>query len=161
MFAASSSMNKAHIASGRFAYLMGLYGENYWRITRLFAPQRLAPGTWVSSVGDGLDVHLHVIERHPYTLELQLSYAFPDELTGRPDPSAHIRLYTDARAAEVTTCYFGPRLEDVLGRYADNRAVFDHRLRMNNFFNKWLEYLGERGHSRFTLRELAPAASAS
>lgn len=139
---------------------MGLYGENYWRITRLFAPQRLAAGAWTSSVGDGIDLRLDVIERHPYTLELQLSYAFADELTGKPDPSAHIRLYTDAQAAEVTTCYFGPRLEDVLGRDADSKTVFDHRLRMNNFFSKWLEYLGERGHSRFTLRDAAlePAA---
>jgi hypothetical protein len=26
---------------GRFAYLMGLYAENYWRLTRVFDPQQL------------------------------------------------------------------------------------------------------------------------
>ena len=130
---------------------MGLYSDNYWRLVRLFGPDRLQCGNYASCAGDGLDLQLQLIERHPYTLELKLSYAFHDELTGQPDPSAHVLCYRDARLAEVTTCYVGPRLEDALGRYADARTVFEHRLRMNTFLNKWLEYLADRGHSRFTL----------
>jgi hypothetical protein len=145
----------ARKSSGRFAYLMGLYAENYWRLTRVFGPQRLALGRYESRVGDGLDLHLDVLERHPYTLDLRLSYLFRDEHTGSPDPSAHVRLYADARVAEVTACYVGSRLEDVLGRGAEARAVFDHRLRMSAFLDKWLEYLSERGHSRFTLQPAA------
>jgi hypothetical protein len=147
-------------ASGRFAYLMGLYTENYWRLVRLFGPERLAPGVFRSSVDDGLDVELALIERHPYTLDLSLSYLFHDEVTGRPDPSARVRVYRDARMAEVTACYIGTRLEDVLGRCAAPRTVFEHRLRMNSFFDKWLEYLAERGHSRFTLHAREAAAEA-
>ncbi len=143
---------RSQIASGKFSFLMGLYADNYWRITRLFGPTELAPGRHVSHGHEDLELHLDVLERHPYTMELRLSYAFHDEVTGRPDPSAFIRLYLDAQMAEVTTCYLGPRLEDVLGRDADLRRVFDHRLRMNSFFSKWLEYLEERGHSRFTLQ---------
>jgi hypothetical protein len=150
------ALNKQKALSrGRFAYLMGLYAENYWRLTRLFGPDRLAVGRYVSSCGDGLELHVDVIERHPYTLELKLSYAFRDAASGRPEPSAHVRLYRDARVAEVTACYAESRLEDVLGRHADARAVYEHRLRMNSFLNKWLEYLGERGHSRFTLTAAA------
>ncbi len=146
-----SLRQRRHAASGRFAYLMGLYAENYWRLVRLFGPDRLDLGRWLSRVGDGLDVELLVIERHAYTLDLKLSYLFRDDLTGRPDPSAHVRVYRDARMAEVTACYVGSRLEDVLGRHAPARTVFEHRLRMNAFLDKWLEYLAERGHSRFTL----------
>ena len=57
----------------RFGWLMGLYAENHARMQRLFAPARLQEGSWVSSVGDGLDVRLDVLGRHPYTLELRLT----------------------------------------------------------------------------------------
>jgi len=147
--------NRKAIASGRFAYLMGLYAENYWRLVALFGPERLVRGEYLSSVGDGVDLRVSVLERQPYTLDLCLSYLFEDDATGRPDPSAHVRVYRDARVAEVTTCHFGPRIEDLLGRDADTRTVYDHRLRMNAFLDKWLAYLGERGHGRFTLRPLA------
>src|ERR1700744_150252 len=39
---------------GRFEFLMGLYAENYHRLTRLFAPQKLTVGDYVSDVDDGL-----------------------------------------------------------------------------------------------------------
>ena len=154
------TINREHAARGRFAWLMGVYGENYWRLVNLFSPDRLECGRYVSSVGDGLDVQLDVLAKHPYTLELKLSYTFHDELTGQPDPSAHILCYRDARVAEVTACYVGSRLEDVLGRFPDARTVLEHRLRMNGFLDKWLEYLADRGHSRFTLKPLEAPASA-
>jgi hypothetical protein len=146
--------------SARFAYLMGMYGENYWRMVRCLGPDALDVGHYRSSVGDGLDLALELIERHPYTLELRLSYLFEDARSGAPDPSAYVRLYRDAQMAEVTACYVGSRLQDVLGRDPPMRTVVDHRLRMNAFLGKWLEYLDGRGHSRFTLRPIAVSTTA-
>ena len=145
------------IQPGRFAYLMGLYAENYWRLVRCFGPDSLPLGAYSSDAHDGLDLRLEVLERHPYTVELSLSYLFRDQHSGKPDPSAHVRVYRDAQLAEVTACYVGTRLQDVLGRFPEPRTVFDHRLRMNAFLSKWIEYLDSRGHSRFTLRDHAGA----
>ena len=39
----------------RFGWLMGLYAENFALLTRLFEPADLAPGSWVSCIGDGQD----------------------------------------------------------------------------------------------------------
>lgn len=140
---------------GRFAWLMNLYDDNYWRLSRVFGAEALAVGSYRSCVHDGLDIDLTVLERAPYTAEIKLSYAFVDPLTGQPEPSAHIRVYADARAAEVTACYFGSRLEHVLGGQPSIAAIVDHRLRMNAFLNKWLEYLESLGHDRFaSLRSL-------
>lgn len=135
----------------RFAWLMGLYGENHLRLTRLFDPLRLERGRYLSSVGDGLDVRLDIIERHPYTLEIRLTYALRDPVTGEPDPSAFVRMYRDARQAEVTHCYVGRHWQDVLGLRPSSRAMLSHRLRMNAFLNKWLDYLADQGHSVATL----------
>ena len=154
-----TAAKKARIASGKFQYLMGLYAENYWRLVNGFGPDALAVGRYESDAGDGLDLIVDVIEKHPYTTEMRLSYRFHDDVTGTPDPSAYVRLYRDARLAEVTHCYVGARLEDVLGRFADPKTIFDHRLRMNSFLSKWLEYLADRGHSRFTLKPALSAAA--
>ncbi|MBJ7517139.1 MAG: DUF1249 domain-containing protein, partial [Stenotrophomonas sp.] len=101
----------------RLSWLMGLYAENHRHLVRLFAPGDLEVGSYVSSVGDGLDVRLDVIARHAYTVELRLTYDLCDPVTGQPDPSAYIRLYRDARQAETTHCYVGRRWQDVVGMY--------------------------------------------
>lgn len=137
----------------RFGYLMGLYSENHVRLVRMFDPGHLAGRSFRSSVGDGLDVRLDIIERHPYTLEMRLTYDLADPVTGQPDPSAFLRLYRDARQVEATHCYVGRRWQDTLGLDASPKSVLGYRLQLNAFLNKWLEYLGEQGHSRATLEE--------
>lgn len=141
---------------GRFAYLMGLYAENYHRLTRLFAPQKLGQGSYLSSVDDGLDLYLEIVERHRYTTELHLTYCMPDPATGALSPSAWLRIYSDARVAEVTHCHPGKTLWHNLGPFPPAKTVFQHRMRMATFLNRWLEYLAEQGHSRGTL---VPAAA--
>ena len=121
----------------RFGWLMALYAENHARLSRLFAPEHLQAGSYLSSVGDGLD--------------LRLTYDLCDPLTGEPDPSAFVRLYRDAHQAEATHCYVGRRWQDVIGLYPPPAEVISHRMRMNTFLGKWLEYLAEQGHGVATL----------
>ena len=136
----------------RFGWLMGLYAENFGKLTRLFEPADLAAGVYLSSISDGLDVRLDILEQHRFTTELRLTYSVRDPLTGEPDPSAFIRLYRDARQAEATHCYVGRRWQDVIGMYPPPEALISHRLRMNTFLNKWLDYLAEGGHGVARLR---------
>ena len=150
--------NRSALLPGRFEFLMGLYAENYHRLAHLFAPQTLAPGRYRSSVDDGLDVHMHVQERHPYTLELELTYGFVDANTGHPTPSAQLRMYTDAHVAEALHCHPGRHLWQVLGPFPEAHTVLQHRLRMNGFLSRWLEYLAEQGHSPGTLERIEEAA---
>lgn len=145
----------------RFGWLMGLYAENFHRLTRLFEPADLAPGSYVSSIGDGLDLRVEVIEQHAYTTELRLTYGLQDPVTGEPDPSAFLRLYRDARQVEATHCYVGRRWQDVIGMYPPPAEVIGHRMRMNTFLGKWLQYLAERGHGVATLRALEAEAGAA
>ena len=136
----------------RFGWLMAIYAENHARLSRLFAPADLVEGRYVSSIGDGLDLFLDVIETHRYTVELRMTYGLRDPQTGEPDPSAFLRLYRDARQVEATHCYVGRRWQDVIGMYPPPAEVIGHRMRMNTFLSKWLEYLAERGHGVATLR---------
>lgn len=144
----------------RFGWLMGLYAENFAKLTRLYEPADLAAGSYLSSIGDGLDVRLDILAQHRFTTELRLTYSVRDPLTGEPDPSAFIRLYRDARQAEATHCYVGRRWQDVIGMYPPTEALIGHRLRMNTFLNKWLDYLAEGGHGVARLRLTACADEA-
>lgn len=148
----------AALLPDRFGWLMGLYAENHQRLARLFAPQELTAGDYVSSIGDGLDVRLSLRERHPYTLEIELTYAVLDEGTGNPAPSAQLRTYLDARMTEALHCQPGRDLWQVLGPLAPARNVMLHRLRMNGFLNRWLEYLAGQGHAQATLVALPTVA---
>jgi uncharacterized protein YqiB (DUF1249 family) len=138
----------------RFGWLMALYTENHARMTRLFEAAHLPVGRYASDIGDGLPVNLEVLEQHRYTTEIRLTYAITDPVTGEPDPSAWLRLYHDARQLEATHCYVGRRWQDVIGMYPPPAAVVGHRLRMNTFLGKWLQYLAERGHGVATLHPL-------
>lgn len=141
---------------GRFAWLMALYSENHEKMGRLFPARALAPGRWVSDVGDGVPLHVDVIGQHPYTSELRLSYAIADPVTGEPDPSAYLRLYHDADQLEATHCYVGRRWQDVIGLHPTPERLLGHRMRMNTFLGKWLQYLLERGHGGASLRYEGP-----
>ena len=143
----------------RFGWLMALYAENFSRLTRLFEPADLAPGVYFSSINDGLDLRVEVLDQHPYTTELRMTYALRDPVTGVPDPSAFLRLYSDARQVEATHCYVGRRWQDVIGMYPPPAAVLDHRMRMNTFLGKWLQYLAERGHGVATLHSCEEAVA--
>ena len=142
---------------GRFGWLMALYAENHRKLVRLFEPGDLAVGSYASSIGDGLDLRLDVLEQHRFTSELRLTYAMVDAATGAPDPSAFVRLYRDARQAEATHCYVGRRWQDAIGMYPPSDTLIRHRLRMNTFLGKWLDYLAEQGHGVARLRPLADA----
>ncbi|MEO6264215.1 MAG: DUF1249 domain-containing protein [Luteimonas sp.] len=143
----------------RFGWLMGLYAENFNRLTRLFEPADLAPGAYLSCIDDGLDLRIDVLGQHPYTTQLRMTYTLQDPLTGEPDPSAFLRLYSDARQVEATHCYVGRRWQDVIGMYPPPAKVLDHRMRMNTFLGKWLEYLAERGHGVATLHVASEATA--
>jgi uncharacterized protein len=137
---------------GKFGWLMALYAENHARLQRLFEPADLAPGHYESDIGDGLPLQLHVLEQHRYTTELRLTYNMLDPVTGEPDPSAYLRVYHDARQVEATHCYVGRRWQDVIGMYPPPAELIGHRLRMNTFLGKWIQYLAESGHGVATLR---------
>jgi len=142
---------------GKFGWLMALYAENHGRLQRLFEPADLAPGRYASDIGDGLALQLDVLGQHRYTTELRLTYNMLDPVTGEPDPSAYLRVYHDARQVEATHCYVGRRWQDVIGMYPPPAEVIGHRLRMNTFLGKWLQYLAESGHGVATLRLRAVA----
>ena len=104
-----------------------------------------------SETSQPIDVLLEVTEHHRYTVDLILTYCLRDAKTGGLVPSANIRMYRDARMAEVRHYHSDLRLERAIGPLPPARTIFERRVRQSSFLNRWLEYLAEQGHSMGTL----------
>lgn len=129
---------------GTFASLMDLYERNYMLIRRL-APD--LPGEGVaqdSCAATGLPLHLEVLGRHPYTSDIVLTYQFQRPRGRAAEPNLQVRIYHDARVAEVMSAHL--RHWPVFAHDdVDTRDLY-RRWKVNRFLFKWLSYCLHQGH---------------
>lgn len=129
-----------------FVSLMSLYESNYIRLGWLIPALDSIAGTMISEVEGDCPLRVTIEERSRYTTTLTLTYVFEDESGVSTDPDLQIRIYHDARLAEVQSCARWHRhamLESIRSELA--RALGERWLR-NVMLNKWLDYCVERGH---------------
>lgn len=140
----------AHDTPGSFAALMDLYERNYINLRRLLPVMPPASTACVSRVVGGLDLYLRICERSRYTSDLVLSYQFcQDDGTITAEPNLHIRIYHDARMAEVMAAHLRHRATFAAGFYPSPQADGAHlyaRWQTNRFLFKWLAYCLRQGH---------------
>lgn len=140
----------AHDTPGSFPALMDLYERNYINMRRLLPIMPPAATVRISRTPGGLDLHLRVVERCRYTSELILTYYFGQEngsLIAEPD--LRIRVYHDARLAEVMAAHLrhpGFLATELLDLGRTDPIPLYHRWRINRFLYKWLTYCLRQGH---------------
>lgn len=128
--------------TGTFAGLMDLYERNYIGLRRLF-PHLPPVGMWVvSEVPSGLSLHAQVRQQFRYTSELSLTYFFAAGERRRAQPNLCLRIYHDARQAEVMSA----QLRHWPAFQGDDRTELHARWRVNRFLYKWLNYCLHQGH---------------
>lgn len=137
--------------SGTFAGLMDLYERNYIGIRRLIPNMPGIHTALVSQVPDGISLHLDVIERFRYTTELALTYHFYREQGLVAEPDLRIRVYHDARQAEVMSAHLRHWPEFKVIEEGGNQMQLRSRWHVNRFLYKWLNYCLHQGHSFNTL----------
>ena len=121
---------------GSFAALMELYESNYIYLRRLVPQLDGRRDAQVSSIDRGPDLHLEVIERCPYTTTLMLTHRFPRPEGDEWLPDLQVRIYHDARVAEVLKTDNEVTVQGTLAwRWAANR-----------FLIRWLLYCLGEGH---------------
>ena len=129
-----------------FAALMDMYEANYIRLRQLAPELFRLQGSHVSRVADGLDLHLKVVEVTRHTWTLWLSYDFGPGCEPRHRPDLTVRIYRDARQAEVLSraCRFETLSPQRFA--ADLDTMLLCKWRLNRFLYKWLGYLLRQGH---------------
>ncbi len=133
---------KKRRTSGRFASLMELYENNYM-LVRLLIPElrSLQDGHYVSRISDAMDLELSQIEHCRYTTTFNLTYRFENSLRQPCEPDLTIRLYHDARTAEVVTGLIQTQRAE-----SRRKRGLDDSWQLNRFLFKWLRYCLHQGH---------------
>ncbi len=131
---------------GDFVSLMTLYESNYVRLQRLAPTLAAIEGAITSTVAGDCPLHLRIEERGPYTTTFTLTYLFDSPAGQFADPDLQVRVYHDARLAEVLSCARWHRHEVLAAIKSDLYCQLGDRWLRNVMLNKWLDYCVERGH---------------
>ena len=133
--------------------LLALQEDLYHRLSILLPDAVSSEDYLESRVGDLPVLRLEVLERHKYTLFFRLTYRFE---AGREavqyQPNAHIRLYYDARVAEVTSFEWLQGIQRFSHPELPPKKVLRRSWRLNRALDKWLDYLLGQGHSVDTFK---------
>jgi uncharacterized protein YqiB (DUF1249 family) len=100
-------------------------------------------------------IQLLIIETSPYTNLVMLEQI---QATGKwlNNPRLSVRLYHDARMAEVISAANHPRVEGVNGYPNRKMHLPDEKLQLNQFLAEWLGYCVQHGH---VLLEIKPGVT--
>lgn len=85
-------------------------------------------------------LHARLLERTPYTLTLELTHYFPANNAIHPEPAVQVRVFLDAKLAEVMCADSKPSVYSALQRNPTPKAVLDYKWRLNYFLEKWLDH---------------------
>jgi uncharacterized protein YqiB (DUF1249 family) len=139
---------------------MALYEGNFIKLVALAPSLSLAgpaaaaradaapvPTARISRTARDLDLHLAVDAVTRYTVDLRLTYLFEEPTGLAADPDLHLRMYLDARMVEVISWSVSHRHEVLRQLAASSGRELDRRWSQNIMLGKWLDYLGDMGHS--------------
>ena len=119
----------------------------------LLIPERVTYyDSFQSRVAGSPLLRMDILERHPYTHFLRLTYQFEEDEQREIAPDAHIRMYHDARLAEVTS--FNPEQGFTRSSHPwyPQQQLFQRNWRHNLALDKWLGYLLHQGHGVTTMQ---------
>jgi uncharacterized protein YqiB (DUF1249 family) len=129
-----------------FVSLMTLYESNYIRLRHLTHDLANLPDVTVSVPSGDCPLRLSIEERGRYTTTFTLTYLFEQDGIATTDPDLSVRVYHDARLAEVMRSAPRHRHRVLCGLRTQLNHELDARWRRNTMLNKWLDYCAERGH---------------
>lgn len=105
-------------------------------IPELFSIQQQAVGLAQHKTA----LQLRVIERSPFTLTIELNHRFGQDLEALMLPAVKIRVYQDAKSAEVLRDYVRQDVKKTVKDIGESVAILNYKWRLNYFLAKWLDH---------------------
>jgi uncharacterized protein YqiB (DUF1249 family) len=113
---------------------------NYERLLKLIPGLKNMDESQVACAAGKPALHLALLENSPYTITLELSHCFSKGFESLLEPAVRIRVYLDARAAEVLCDHDRPQVHHALERECQAREVMDYKWSLNYFLSQWLDH---------------------
>ena len=136
----------------RLGRLHDVQAEIFQQLQLLIPEQEIHFDSFVSRVNGSPLLRMDILERHPYTQFLRLTYQFENGKEPELAPDAHIRMYKDARMAEVTSFNPDQGCRRTAHPWYPPHQLFQKNWRQNLVLNKWLGYLLQQGHGVDTMQ---------
>jgi len=125
---------------------------NYQLILKLIPYLRYLEESAVSHAHNTPDLHLHIIERSPYTTVISLTHEFTAGSARIPAPDLWLRVCHDARVVEAIANQDGASPAHARTYTWHKGLDADIKWRLNTFAEKWLKQCLKYGH-KFENRE--------
>ena len=119
-------------------WLARICEANFERLLRLVPDLASLPISAIAKAEGRPLLQLELLEQSPYTLTLELSHRFGFE--SLLEPAVKIRVYLDARAAEVLSDHARPHVHQALQGEPKAREVMDYKWKLNYFLSRWLDH---------------------
>lgn len=130
-----------------FAALMEMYENNYIYMRRLVPDLDRSQDVVTSRVDGAVDLHMEVLDRHAYTTSLRLTHHFTHGDEPEVIPNLMLRIYHDARVAEVLPASWLRGFRYWSCRELPPVGTLAWRWEVNRFLNRWLRYCLGEGHA--------------
>jgi uncharacterized protein YqiB (DUF1249 family) len=159
MIADTYMVTEGDVYPGSFGGLMALYESNFIKLAHLLGELRTGDINAVSHAPGDLPLHFtqEAQDANRYTVDLRLTYLFQHAGPPVADPDLRVRLYLDARMAEVRGWARHHRHGVLVHLREQYGRELDRRWSRNMMLSKWLDYLLDRGHTFAERREAALA----
>lgn len=125
---------------------INLYERNYVQLMAVMPQMRKLDSSVVLLVGQFGRLCLDVLESSPYTSVVMLTYQLGSGDRWVKDPQITVRMYHDAKVAEVIAYqqhqYMRPWYHDM----GETRAVSPEKRQVNLFLSEWLSHCLREGY---------------
>lgn len=146
MLTGSDMVTECLAHRGTLGGLISLYESNFIKLSALVGAAGYNTGRFHSTCPHDLELHLCIEDGTRYTRMLRLTYLFAEPEGTVAEPDLAVRVYLDARLAEVAAWADFHRHEVLSSLVHQYERELDRRWARNMVLSKWLDYLLDNGH---------------
>ena len=117
-----------------------IYESNYLKLLRLIPNLSSIKGHAIGYSAGKPALYLKIIEKTSYSITLQLSHCFKKNPDHFLEPAVKIRIYLDARLAEVIRDHAKSDVFRTIKKLQQNNEAIDYKWTLNYFLEKWLSH---------------------
>ncbi len=114
--------------------------SNYQKLFRLIPNLRSLNKSAIGHTHNKPPLRIDILERNPYTLTIELTHCFKQQLSELLAPAVKIRIYLDAQLAEVIRDNDRPAVDRVYQNPGRALEIQEYKWRLNYFLQKWLDH---------------------
>ncbi|MGY6276112.1 DUF1249 domain-containing protein [Methylomonas sp. MgM2] len=114
--------------------------SNYHKLLYLIPNLHSLKKTAIGHTDNHPALHLDILERNPYTLTIELSHRFKQPFSELFAPAVKIRIYLDAKLAEVIRDNDRPSVNRVYQNPGRTVEIQQYKWQLNYFLQKWLDH---------------------